>query len=135
MSVVDKILGRTEPSALSSLYPSSEDWEKWRAEVDQRVGEAGPQAKIDDIPAYTGRDWPCPKCGCRTLSTEYHRGAHERCPDGRMSDLFLPSFGLPDVDYAVTRQLKYARAIEHHDRTCVNCKYAFVEAALTPEAA
>jgi hypothetical protein len=116
-------LGPEFDAALTPGY-----FEAKKAEFDRILAETPPLPPIDDLLPLKDPGRRCPKCGSRAVTIEYHGGIHTQCPDTRMTDWGLSSFGLPfDPKHEARLRRISERAVEHHDRSCCNCKHRWVE--------
>jgi hypothetical protein len=75
------------------------------------------------LPAYTGPDGTCPRCGVAGAMTEWHRAALLASPDmaGRMP---------PCAEHAELELAALGGAGGHLCRVCLNCGYGWAEACV-----
>ncbi len=101
-----------------------------QAEYQRILDETPPLPPITDLMPLKDPGRGCPKCGSRAVTIDYFGGIHKGCPDRRMNDwmggMSLGAFD--DPKHSANMRRIYERAVEHHDRSCVNCKHRWVEA-------
>lgn len=102
------------------------DPHEWSQRYQDALAEAGPNDPISDLPPFS--DPPqCQKCGHASAMVVWRQGVHPGCPNTRMATFYAPGMSTSPETAA---RLEHARtiAVEHHDRRCDRCGYAWVEA-------
>lgn len=128
-----RLLRREEPQErlydkVTAHVPTREDV---AAEVERLRPSFGPLPPLARYVAHPR----CPKCRSAAVTISYAAsGGHVGCPDmdyDTTSERFLYSVTATASDVA-TGQLLRERRVEHHDRRCVNCGFAWVMAIAEP---